>query len=140
MKDIILSIKPQFSSQIYLGNRKVELRKRLSPNVKAGNKVFIYSSSPVQQLDGVATIESIEHFNPVTRRDSILPVSGISAAGWDAYYAGRSQGLGLWLTDVQQFSNPLPLSVLKTAGFTPPQSFTFGTDAIWSLITTYTDQ
>lgn len=136
MKSIILSIKPQFSTQIFQGNKTVELRKSLGKSVTTGTKIYIYSSSPVQAIEGVATIDSVEHFDVKQREATMTKAGCINPSDYRDYYQGRTTGVGLWLKNVEVFKQPIPLNALKAVGFTPPQAFTYGTDSIWSLIKT----
>lgn len=134
MKPIILSIKPQFSRQIFQGNKTVELRKSIGKSVTKGTSIYIYSSSPIQTIEGKATIDYIEHFD-VTDKQTLMTQAGcITQKDYLAYYKNRTLGVGLWLKAIERFTHPVPLQQLKHVGFTPPQSFTYGTHAIWEVI------
>lgn len=134
MKAIILSIKPQFSTQIYTGNKTVELRKSIGKSVTTGTRIYIYSSSPIQAIDGIATIARIEYFNVEQSKNAMTKAGCISVEAYTDYYKNKGIGVGLWLKDIVQFTQPVPLKILKKASFTPPQAFTYGNDAVWALI------
>ena len=134
MRNIILSIKPVFSDQIYQGNKIVELRKKIGKEFQPGQKIYIYTSSPVKSLTGTAQIRKVEQV-PVSKiRSHYLDNAGISAPELDAYYDGKTHGYLIWLKNVMRFKASIPLSELKTIGFTAPQSFGYATSAFLKLL------
>lgn len=131
---IILSIKPCFSDQIYMKNKPLELRKRLGKAFFIGTKVYIYSSSPVKAITGVAEINKIERL-PVTKlKEHYLGLACISATDFDEYYKGHKEGYALWLTNINKFVRPITLEQLRQHDFTAPQSFCYMTEKLQKLL------
>ena len=55
---VLLSIKPEFAEKIFDGTKKFEFRKSIFKNTDV-QTVIVYASSPVQQVIGEFTIDSI---------------------------------------------------------------------------------
>lgn len=134
MIDIILSIKPCFTNEIYQGNKPVELRKRIGNEFKAGAKLYIYSSSPQKAISGHALIHKIETLPISQIKEQYLEVACISAHAFDDYYRGHESGILIWLRDIVRYTTALPLAQLKKKGFTAPQSFCYVSSAIRPLL------
>jgi predicted transcriptional regulator len=137
MNNPIISIKPRFTSEIYLGNKKVELRKRIGRRFVAGGLIYIYSSSPIKRITGYAKIVKIETLPILIIRQQYLLAACIDAISFDSYYSGHTTGILIWLSDVIEFDNGPSLAKLRELGFTPPQSFSYATDQIESLLENY---
>jgi predicted transcriptional regulator len=137
MNNAILSIKPRFTREIYLGNKKVELRKRIGRRFTVGCLIYIYSSSPVKRITGYAKIRKIETLPVSNIRQHYLTLACIDAISFDSYFLGHEKGILIWLTDVIEFNNGPSLAKLRKMGFTPPQSFSYATNQIESLLASY---
>jgi predicted transcriptional regulator len=125
LKDIILSIKPCFSSEIYSGNKPIELRKAIGKEFTEGSRIFIYSSSPVKAIDGCASIEKIEYLSVKIIREKLLPLAKISIESFDDYYKSHDNGYVIWLSKVVKFNEAINLNELRKYGFSAPQSFSY---------------
>lgn len=53
--------------------------------------------------------------------------AGVSRSEFDAYFVGLRSGVGIWITDVVEFCEPVPLADLRAIwrGFHPPQGFRY---------------
>lgn len=131
---IIISIKPCFSEHIYLGNKVVELRKRLSSTFIEGTKLYIYTSSPVKAITGVAIIDEVERLPVREIKEQYLRAACISSKEFDNYYNGHDYGSIIKLKDITKFTDEISLSALRAKGFTAPQSFCYMTDTVRGLI------
>jgi len=125
-RDVVLSIKPEYSNKILDGSKTVELRRRFPASPPLGTIAYIYSTSPVQALVGQAEIGGVVRA-PVSKlwkqfgRDA-----QIARADFDNYFAGVSEGFALKLRSVAEFTRPLRLTELRDRfGFEPPQSFVY---------------
>jgi predicted transcriptional regulator len=58
MFPLLIAIRPRFGEAILSGRKRVELRKRF-PDVAPGSLVYLYASSPTQQVIGGFRIEEI---------------------------------------------------------------------------------
>ena len=125
-KDVVLSIRPQYSDKILKGLKTVELRRRfplLSPN---STIAYIYSTSPVQAMVGVTRIQCVQRL-PVkqiwTKFESTIFVEHDD---FKKYFCGIDFGFVIVFDSVKSFSQPIPLNKLRKAfGFNPPQSFMY---------------
>lgn len=123
---ILLSVRPKFARQIFEGNKTTELR-RVRPDVVAGQRVLIYSSSPTRALLGTAVVHRIEAAAPGKLWDRVRDTAGISRTEYRSYFEGADVAVAISLRDVRAFKRPLTLSELraKWPWFRPPQSYCF---------------
>lgn len=61
-RNILMSIKPEFSDKIYSGEKQVEFRKRIFDDTVS--KVYIYTSSPRKKVDGFFEIDKVVKGTP----------------------------------------------------------------------------
>lgn len=125
-KDIILSIKPEYSQQIIAGSKKVELRRRFPKNIPSGTLAYIYSTSPQRALIGIAEIELVAELALEQLWDSFSHVSGIEKPKFDEYFSGLDKGFGIVFSKVYPLKKPICLQELRERfNFEPPQSFLY---------------
>ncbi|KDC51623.1 hypothetical protein [Pseudoalteromonas fuliginea] len=129
-KTIILSIKPVFVQEIYNKNKLVELRKKIGKKFISGNKIIIYSTSPVKAITGQALIAKIERVSVDNIIGQHLENACIDEKACRAYFNGSDFGFLIWLEDVFEFENALPLLELKSINFFAPQSFAYASDTL----------
>ncbi|SFM58763.1 hypothetical protein [Nitrosomonas communis] len=134
IQDIIISIKPCFSNEIYSGKKSVELRKHVGRSFINNSKMYIYSSSPNQEISGHAFIKSVQILPVLEIRRKYLTEACISPDTFDRYYSGHQKGVLIWLKGVVKYQNPITLAQLKSNGFTAPQSFCYVTGEVKELL------
>lgn len=134
MEEIILSIKPRFSSEIYSGKKILELRKRIGCKFKEKSKIYIYSSSPVRKISGYAYIRKIQTLPVQKIKLEHLKEACIEEDAFDKYYQGYESGVLIWLHRVVKYEVGISLAVLKERGFTAPQSFCYVSENIQLLL------
>lgn len=135
MPEIIISIKPQYSSMIFSGAKTVELRKKIGVLFKPGKRIYIYSSSPVKMLAGEATIASIQLSSPSAIEQIAFEKACISKENFDSYFFNSNEAFAIHLDNVIEYSSKVPLDSLRAAGITPPQSYCYvAQDIIFDLI------
>ena len=134
MNQIILSIKPQFSNEIYNGNKTLELRKRIGKNFIINNKIYIYSSSPEKKITGHAVIKKIDKMTTLQIKHNVIELACIKESDFDEYYNGHEYGFVIWLKDIVKYKRPLALNELRKVGFSPPQSFCYVNDQTENLL------
>jgi predicted transcriptional regulator len=127
----ILSIKPEYSSQIVAGCKTIELR-HTTLNLKKDDIIIVYESAPKQSLGFWFRIAATE----------VLPVEemwnryhnrlGIDFESYMAYYEGCEEAAGLHIGDVFELSPPVPLAKIKELvyDFVPPQSILWVRDNV----------
>lgn len=126
MRDVVLSIKPQYSEKIIGGSKTVELRRRFPMSAPAGTMIYIYSTSPVRAIVGMAEIKSVLKLSVIQIWERFEEVAHIDKDDFDTYFAGVESGFALVLSSARAFSTPLTLSDLReNFDFKPPQSFLY---------------
>jgi ASCH domain len=58
-RDVVLSVRPQYSSKILEGKKTVELRRRFPVSAPRGTVAYIYSTSPIRAMVGCTEIENV---------------------------------------------------------------------------------
>lgn len=125
-RDVVLSIKPVYSEKILEGRKTVELRRRFPVSAPSGAIAYIYATSPVKAMVGVAEISDILKLPIEQIWREFEASASIERDKFDKYFEGLSEGYALVFDDVKSFSRPLPLSELREKfGFEPPQSFLY---------------
>lgn len=125
-RDVVLSIKPMYSSKILHGTKTVELRRRFPVNVPAGTIAYIYSTTPDKALVGFAEIDSVvkKSVNGIWRE--YKNEACITKGDFDKYFSGQEFGYALRLTKAVPFKEAIDLIELRERfGFEPPQSFLY---------------
>src|SRR5712671_5544390 len=92
-KVLLLSIKPKYAEKIFSGNKRVELR-RTKPNVKKGDLVAVYVSSPVMALMGEFEVEAVMKNTPRALWCEVNNYAGVSKSEYDEYYEGSKTAFG----------------------------------------------
>ena len=123
---LLLSIRPTYTRRILDGSKTVELR-RVRPSVEPGQEVLIYSSSPTMALLAHAVVAKVETAYPSTLWKSVRQAAGVTWTEYDDYFRGAAQAVGIWLRDVLELEEPIPLAQLRQRWpwFRPPQSYCF---------------
>ena len=125
-RDVVLSIKPQYSNQILNGSKTVELRRRFPINVPSGTLAYIYSTTPDRALVGLAEIDAVEKQAVGEIWRDYKESACISKKDFDTYFSGQEHGFALKLKQAIRFSQPIGLADLRERfAFEPPQSFVY---------------
>ena len=125
---ILLSIKPEFVKEIFLGKKKFEYRKSIFTNKKV-TSVIVYSTMPVGKIVGEFTIEAVLMDKPQTLWRKTSEYSGISKKFFDEYFAGRDQAYAIKIGALLLYDDPID-PYEKWDSFVPPQSFRYIDDLI----------
>jgi predicted transcriptional regulator/DNA-binding XRE family transcriptional regulator len=125
-RDVVLSIKPHYTSLILKGRKSVELRRRFPAQMPSGTLAFLYSTTPEQAVVGTALIMKV-HKKPVKAIWSKFAKSAcIDKGDFEAYFAGLHEGFALQFEDVRCFRRAVGLKELRERfSFEPPQSFLY---------------
>ena len=125
-RDVVLSIRPQYSAKIMEGRKTVELRRRFPVSAPSGTMAYIYSTSPVRAMVGIAEIKDVLKLPVQQIWSEFEDTAFIQRHDFDRYFHGLEFGFALLFEEVKPFSRPVPLTELREKfGFEPPQSFLY---------------
>lgn len=120
---ILLSMKPRFSELILSGVKKVEFRRAWA--AEPVGLAVIYSSSPVQRIVGIVSINGTYVASPSKVWTKCLPLGpGLQRMELMEYFAGKNEAYGILLGGVTLPPKPVPPKSLFK-GFRPPQSYRY---------------
>ena len=122
MKDIMISIWPEYAAKIYSGEKTVEFRRRLPASASEWRRMYIYETNPVRMVTGYADIRP--HCMSVRGIWLAFGTEGcINQFDYLDYMKGSDRAWALDILKVFKFAEPLPLS---SFGFDrPPQSWRY---------------
>lgn len=125
-KVLLISVKPEYSEKIFSGVKFIELRK-VKPNIKSGDIVVIYESSPTMALRGSVIVNDVVSDSPSNMWNSYNTIAGISKEKYESYYESHDIAYGIMFNSVTEYKNPLSLEALRRLwdGFSPPQSYRY---------------
>ncbi|MGN6207957.1 helix-turn-helix domain-containing protein [Asticcacaulis sp.] len=127
-RDVVFSIKPQYSEKILDGKKTVELRRRFPIDTPAGTKALIYSTSPTRAVTGIAQIDEVLKGTPSSIWKNFSTEACIAKDDFDSYFAGAENGFVIKLSHATPLSRPFELNELRERfNFEPPQSFLYAT-------------
>ena len=125
-RDVVFSIKPQYSQPILEGLKTVELRRRFPTDVPVGTIALIYSTSPTRALTGIAEIAGVVKKSPSEIWTTFKKEACITREDFDVYFAGVESACAIKLRRARPLRRPLQLAELRERfNFEPPQSFLF---------------
>ncbi len=125
-RDVVLSIKPQYSEKIIEGKKTIELRRRFPISAPQGTFAYIYSTSPVRAMVGRAEIVDILKLPVHDIWRQFSKRAFIKRADFNQYFGGLDEGFALKFANAQALPRPLDLTELRERfGFEPPQSFLY---------------
>lgn len=125
-RDVVLSVKPQYSGKIVKGEKTVELRRRFPAHLGAGTLVLIYETSPTRALTGVAEIADILTGPPNLIWKEFSDQACIARKDFDDYFDGTKKGVAIKLRGARRLTRALELKELRERfSFAPPQSFLY---------------
>jgi predicted transcriptional regulator len=125
-KLLLISIKGKYVEEIVAGRKTIELRKSM-PNVKAGDKVVIYTTRPRMAITAIATVKNVFKISPENMWQKNSQLLGIDKKSFWDYYTGCQFSIGIELHSVVELDTEISLSTIKLLhpGFTPPQTFKY---------------
>jgi predicted transcriptional regulator/DNA-binding XRE family transcriptional regulator len=134
LRDVVLSIKPQYTSKILEGEKTVELRRRF-PAAPKGTIAYIYCTSPVRAIIGRAEITEIIKLPVDEIWREYHASASVDKSDFDSYFSGINEGFALKFANAEAFSRRLELPELRERfGFEPPQSFLYATPVLRKAI------
>ncbi|MYG64584.1 MAG: hypothetical protein F4025_03355 [Synechococcus sp. SB0669_bin_7] len=125
-RDVVLSIHPKYSEKILEEQKTVELRRRFPVPGPSAITLYIYSTSPVQAIVGVARIKEVQELPVQQIWTEFKKNASVKYKDFRKYFRGLESGFVLILHDIRPFPDPIPLRRLREEfGFEPPQSFLY---------------
>ena len=120
--EALISIKPQYADAILDGRKTVELR-RGRVKIGPGSRLWIYSTLPRGQIEGVAVVDGVVTGSPATIWKRYREQACISKQEFDSYADGRDVMSAILIREVIRTEQKLALSLLrsKIRSFHPPQ-------------------
>ncbi|MCD7948833.1 MAG: ASCH domain-containing protein [Erysipelotrichaceae bacterium] len=107
MKQVLMSIKPQYVKQIIDGTKTIEYRKtRFHQNV---DSIIIYASSPIKKVIGEVELLDTLVDSPSKIWDQTYLHGGCTKDEFDAYYKGKDKAIAYVLGNVTLYDNPKTL-------------------------------
>jgi predicted transcriptional regulator/predicted nucleic acid-binding protein/GNAT superfamily N-acetyltransferase len=140
-ESLLLSIQPEFAHRIFTGTKKVELR-RVRPKLEESDWVIVYVSTPVRAVVGAFQVDRIVEALPNRLWRIVRHEAGVTRKEFELYYAGASNACGIFFKKTMTLSHPVELAHLRRlwAGFHPPQSFRYLTEADVKRIESFSKQ
>ena len=125
MKDVLLSIKPEYAALIYAGKKTVEFRRGLPISAFYWSRfhIYIYESSPVRMVTGWADVSGVFHSTVENMWRMLGGSGGISWNAYSEYMIGATGAWGLVISKINPFAEPLSLSSFGIER--PPQSWRY---------------
>ncbi|MDH5721901.1 MAG: GNAT family N-acetyltransferase [Alphaproteobacteria bacterium] len=126
VKDVIISIQPNYVAKILSGKKTIELRKKPFP-ANGGVRIWIYTTKPSSSIEATAYVTEYEKDTPENIWKKYRNKCGISKKDFDEYYNGCKEAYALTLSNAKKLSRKIKLTELKelNEGFTPPQYFRY---------------
>ena len=123
---LLFSLKPRYADLVFKGLKQAELRRRIIPLME-NRDVFIYVSSPIQQLRGGFRVGHVWHGSPEEVWNEVSHLASVNKQDFDTYYAGRTIAYALKITDVWEYVYPAGLTMLRNRfpNFVVPQSWRY---------------
>lgn len=128
--NVILSIKPKYCEEITKGTKKYEFRRKaLRQNI---GFIYMYSTSPINKIVGLFSVESIVQGHPKTLWKNFKEFSGIEKKEFFKYFEACKQGFAIEIKEVKKFDPIDPKTIFPS--FSPPQSYAY-VNSLWSEVT-----
>ena len=125
-RDVLVSVRPEYASKIFDGEKTVELRRKFPESPVVGSVVLIYSSSPISAIIGSAQIKAVRKLPVVQIWAQHGKEACISKKDFDAYFKGLRHGFAILLTNAQLLKERIGIAELQQQfGIAPPQSYRY---------------
>ena len=121
MSTILLSIKPEYVTEIFNHTKQYEFRKRIPQ--KQIKRVIVYSSDPVQRVVGEFEVLETIKMKPSPLWESTKKAAGITRAKFREYFHGSEMAYAFKIGKTVLYETP---KMLKEYGIcSAPQSFVY---------------
>ncbi|HBF36313.1 MAG TPA: hypothetical protein DDW50_03235 [Firmicutes bacterium] len=96
---VILSIKPEYATKIFAGEKQVEYRRP----IKNVNKVVVYVTKPVGKVLGEFEVDDILCAAPEDLWEKTSHIGGISKKAYFEYFKDTHQAFALEIKNVKRY-------------------------------------
>lgn len=118
--NVLLSIKPEYASRIFAGEKLFEYRRRIF--TKSVRKVVVYASAPVSMIIGEFLIEEVIHSDLPSLWRHTHREGGISQQEFYTYFADQESGYAIRIGGAKLYRSPRRID---SYGIKPPQSYVY---------------
>lgn len=108
MNMYILPIHHKYAAAIYAGTKRYEIRRRI-PNLKVGDYVFLYETSPIQLITGYFIVDYIFKGKPDSLYNQLQKWCGIPRDKYYTYTKGKEIVYWLYCHDRRRLTTPITL-------------------------------
>lgn len=122
MKAILISIKSEYASMIYAGNKTIVFREN-HPKLPIGTPCLIYEPLPIGRVTGYFTFAGSFNFNTLCTEQTLLKKAGMSYSKMRAYYANQLIGVAWQIEKPTPFPDALSLDDFNVSQ--APRSYKF---------------
>jgi type I restriction enzyme S subunit len=123
--NVLLSVKPEFAEKILTGEKRYEFRKTTFRDPDNVDTVFLYASSPEQEIVGSFSFDDITQADPEELWDRYGAESGIEQKSrFMDYFKGTTTGYAIAVDETMRFASPID-PYRRFDGFRPPVSFQY---------------
>lgn len=130
-RDLVLSLKPRWSEEIFSGLKTIEVRRRFPEAANMNLRALIYTTAPKKALTGEVRIISARRVTLSEIKSRWSRQTRIPNELVDEYLGDLGAGVLLFLSEPIRYHAETPLSELrKSFGFTPPQSYAYASPAL----------
>ncbi|MCP5061832.1 MAG: ASCH domain-containing protein [Ignavibacteriae bacterium] len=133
---ILLSIKPIYAHKIFNGEKTIELRRKRPKNLRKGDLVVVYVSSPQKNIFGIFTVKKIIEDSPNKLWQKIIKKACVTKNEFDEYFGSLGTGYGIVIDNYCSFPKPISLEEIKSldASFNIPQSYRYLKESDFNLM------
>ena len=100
-----MSLKPEYGESVFSGSKTVELRNRIV-RIEPGTTIWIYFTSPVSEIVGVADVRSVVYGSPAEIWRCFRKRMCIDRVRFEEYVGDRVRVTALVLKDVKKLDTP----------------------------------
>ena len=122
---VLISLEERHATNILLGTKKVELRRR-TMHIEPGATIWFYVKKPVGAIVGFAIVGTTYSASPTTVWRKYGAVSGLKKSEFMNYFDGAAIASAMALSGAKKLKTPVTLEALRAAtpnGFHPPQFY-----------------
>lgn len=119
-----MSIKPKYADKILNGTKKFEFRKSIPKQINEIDKVFIYSTFPIQRVIGYFTVKKVYKMNPLELWFHTWEQAGIEISDFQQYFQNKEFGYAIEINKITTYQRPLLFKEIDATGKIP-QNFKY---------------